>query len=218
VFYYSGLFFDGVIDNPLVGTTLIGAINVVATYVALLLMDRCGRRTLIMWSSAGMFCSCVVIVLALLGYFSKMVAIGAVASYVSFFEIGLGPIPWLIVAEMFEGKYVTVAMSISCQLNWSCNFFVGLLFPYVNESLGPYSFGPFAVVLLLTFLYAWIWLPETQGTTPAELQAALVKKNSGVTYHNMDIEGMAATAPPSQGEWEDALAALADEEQTGNYY
>mmetsp|Transcript_16787 Transcript_16787/g.30486 ORF Transcript_16787/g.30486 Transcript_16787/m.30486 type:complete len:668 (-) Transcript_16787:260-2263(-) len=218
VFYYSGLFFDGVIDNPLVGTTIVGAINVLACYIALLLMDRCGRRTLIMWSSAGMFCSCVVIVLALLGYFSKMVAIGAVASYVSFFEIGLGPIPWLIVAEMFEGKYVTVAMSISCQLNWSCNFFVGLLFPYVNESLGPYSFGPFAVVLLLTFLYAWIWLPETQGTTPAELQAALVKKNSGVTYHNMDIEGMAATAPPSQGEWEDALAALADEEQTGNYY
>lgn len=46
-----------------------------------------------MWSSAGMFLSCVVIVLALLGYFGKMVALGAVASYVTFFEIGLGPIP-----------------------------------------------------------------------------------------------------------------------------
>ncbi|KAL7533654.1 hypothetical protein ACHAXR_005368 [Thalassiosira sp. AJA248-18] len=213
VFYYSGLFFDGVIDNPLVGTTLIGAINVLATYAALLLMDRCGRRTLLMWSSAGMFLSCVVIVLALLGYFSKMVALGAVASYVSFFEIGLGPIPWLIVAEMFDGKYVTVAMSVSCQLNWTCNFFVGLLFPYVNESLGPYSFGPFAVVLLLTFLYTWIVLPETQGTTPAELQAALVKKNENVTYHNIDIEGMAASVPPTQDEWAEALAALADEDE-----
>jgi len=90
VFYYSGLFFDGVIDNPLVGTTLIGAINVLATYVALLLMDRCGRRTLIMWSTAGMFVSCIVIVLALLGYFSKTFALGAVASYVTFFEFGLG--------------------------------------------------------------------------------------------------------------------------------
>mmetsp|Transcript_13997 Transcript_13997/g.25314 ORF Transcript_13997/g.25314 Transcript_13997/m.25314 type:complete len:698 (+) Transcript_13997:90-2183(+) len=217
VFYYSGLFFDGVIDNPLVGTTLMGAINVVATYIALLLMDRCGRRTLIMWSSAGMFLSCVVIVLSLLGYFSKMVALGAVAAYVSFFEIGLGPIPWLIVAEMFGGKYVTVAMSMSCQLNWICNFFVGLFFPVMNEALGAYSFGPFAVVLLLVFLYAWIWLPETAGTTPAELQAQLVEKNSGVTYHNMDIEGMAAHAPPSKGEWEQALADLAaDEENNGN--
>jgi SP family facilitated glucose transporter-like MFS transporter 3 len=93
VFYYSGLFFDGVIENPLVGTTLMGAINVLATYVALLLMDRCGRRTLIMWSSAGMFVSCIVIVISLNGYFSDTVALAAVASYVCFFEIGLGPIP-----------------------------------------------------------------------------------------------------------------------------
>lgn len=112
---------------------------------------------------------------------------------------------------MFDGKYVTAAMSFSSQLNWSCNFCVGLFFPYINEALGPYSFGPFGVVLLLTFLYAWIWLPETAGTTPEELQEALVKKNAGVTYHNMDIEGMASHVPPSKDEWDDALAALADE-------
>jgi len=215
VFYYSGLFFDGVIDNPLVATTLIGAINVLATYVALLLMDKCGRRTLIMWSSAGMFLSCIVIVLSLLGYFSKTVALVAVATYVSFFEIGLGPIPSLIVAEMFEAKYVTAAMSVSCQLNWTCNFFVGLLFPYLNKHLGPYSFAPFAVVLFGTFIFAWIWLPETQGTTPAELQAELVRKNAGVTYHNMDIEGMASALPQSQDqdEWAQALAEMANDEK-----
>jgi len=93
VFYYSGLFFDGIIDNPLVATTLMGAINVLACYVSLLLMDRCGRRTLIMWSSAGMFFSCVLIVLSLLGYFEKTVALVAVALYLTFFELGLGPIP-----------------------------------------------------------------------------------------------------------------------------
>jgi len=113
---------------------------------------------------------------------------------------------------MFDGKYISTAMSVSSQLNWSCNFVVGLLFPYINKALGPYSFGPFAVVLLLTFVYAWIWLPETAGTTPAELQANLVKKNAGVTYHNMDIEGMAAHVPPSQDEWAEALRALENEE------
>lgn len=180
VFYYSGLFFDGVIDNPLVGTTILGIINVLATFVALLLMDRVGRRTLIMYSSAGMFISCVVVVLALKGCFDKMVALAAVAAYVTFYELGLGPIPVFIVSEMFDGKYAATAMSVSAQLNWVCNFFVGLLFPYINKSLGPYSFGPFAVSLLLTFLYAWIWLPETQGTTPSELQAKLAKKNAGI--------------------------------------
>lgn len=213
VFYYSGLFFEGVIDNPLVGTTLMGAVNVIATAGALLLMDRYGRRTLIMWSSAGMFLSCLVVVLALLNYFSKTVAIAGVGAYVTFFEIGLGPIPWLIVAEMFDGKYVSTAMSVSSQLNWTCNFFVALLFPKMNQLLGPYSFGPFAVVLFFTFLYAWIYLPETSGTTPAELQAALIKKNAGVTYHNMDIEGMSSSMPPSADEWESALAALSNEGQ-----
>jgi hypothetical protein len=117
---------------------------------------------------------------------------------------------------MFDGKYVSVAMSISSQLNWTCNFFVALLFPKMNEVLGPFSFLPFGVILLLTFLFAWIYLPETSGTTPAELQAQLVKKNAGVTYHNMDIEGMASSMPPSLDEWESALAALSNEDSS--YY
>ena len=54
-------------------------------------------------------------------------------------------------------------------------------------------------------------MPETQGTTPAELQAELVKKNAGRSYHNMDIEAMASHVPPTQDEWVEALAALEDE-------
>ena len=100
-----------------------GAINVLATYVALLLMDKCGRRTLIMWSSAGMFVSCIVIVLSLKGYFSKIVALGAVASYVSFFEIGLGPIPvcLLIVLLHFYLPFLfalSVCEHFVCVLLW----------------------------------------------------------------------------------------------------
>jgi SP family facilitated glucose transporter-like MFS transporter 3 len=93
-----------VIENPLVGTTVVGAVNVAATYVALLLMDSCGRKSLILWLLAGMFFACVVIVLPLLGYFSYILALVAVNVYVFFFEIGLGPVPWLIVAKMFDGK------------------------------------------------------------------------------------------------------------------
>ena len=57
-------------------------------------------------------------------------------SFVSFFEIGLGPIPWLIVAEMIHPKYVTLSMSVCSQLNWVCNFVVGFVFPAMNERLG----------------------------------------------------------------------------------
>ena len=60
-------------------------------------------------------------------------------------------------------------------------------FPVMNKRLGAYSFAPFAVVMLLTFLFAWIWMPETQGTTPTELQARLVKRMSMVKYQNVDM-------------------------------
>lgn len=206
VFYYSTEIFNGVISNPLIGTTLVGAVNVIATYIALLLMDSCGRKTLLLWSSGGMFLSCILLVAALLGYLSNIYALVAVMLYVTFFEIGLGPIPWLIVAEMFDAKYVALAMSASCQVNWVCNFLVGLIFPYMNKYLGPYSFAPFAVVLLLGFIFSAIWLPETQGTTPEELQAELVKKNSATVYHNMsfvdDVLGV-----PAEGD----AAALGDQ-------
>lgn len=210
VFYYSTMFFDGVINNPLVGTTIAGAVNVLATYFALLLMDSCGRRTLILWSSGGMFFCCIIIVMSLLHIFPKIVALASVNLYVTFFEIGLGPIPWLIVAEMFDAKYVTMAMAVASQINWGCNVIVGLFFPYLVKWLGPFSFAPFAVVLIMTFIFALIWLPETHGTTPEELQAALVKKNAETVYRNMDIEQ--SHGNPIDLEWKLAMDKLKQEE------
>jgi SP family facilitated glucose transporter-like MFS transporter 3 len=210
VFYYSTSFFEGVIDNPLVGTTIVGAVNVLATYVALLLMDSCGRKSLILWSSGGMFIACVMIVLSLLGFFSNIMALVAVNVYVCFFEIGLGPIPWLIVAEMFEGKYVAVAMSICSQLNWACNFIIGLIFPYMNEYLGAYSFGPFAVVLALTFVFALTILPETQGSTPQELISEMTSRNSRSMVYEVNEEDVGAI----DLEWRKAMEQLMQEEQS----
>ena len=89
VFYYSTSFFEGVIDNPLVGTTIVGVVNVAATWAVLFMMDSYGRKTLILWSSAGMFISCIFIVMSLLGYFNRIAALLAVNSYVAFFEVRL---------------------------------------------------------------------------------------------------------------------------------
>lgn len=211
VFYYSTSFFEGVIDNPLLGTTIVGGVNVVATYAALLLMDRCGRKTLILWSSGGMFVACIFIVLSLVGVFSNMVALLAVNVYVIFFELGLGPVPWLIVAEMFDAKYVATAMSTSSQVNWACNFVVGLGFPYMNQYLGPYSFVPFAIVLAFIFVYTVFVLPETQGTTPEELAAEMVRRNSkSIVYEPSNQEENTGAIDE---EWRKAMEQLMKEEQ-----
>lgn len=236
VFYYSTSFFEGVIDNPLVGTTLVGAINVLATYAVLFLMDRCGRKTLLLWSSGGMFLSCIVIVTALLGYLGNIWALLAVCSYVTFFEFGLGPIPWLIVAEMFEGKYVATAMSVSSQVNWAwyvralkeccwpllpslpsrfshaftrSNFIIGFVFPYMNQYLGPYSFGPFAAILLAVFVFSYSSLPETQGTTPEELMAEMTRSLSQAIVYEPNRD----SANQLDAEWRRAMEQLQMEEE-----
>ena len=209
VFYYSTSFFEGVIDNPLVGTTIVGAVNVLATYAVLFLMDKCGRKTLILWSSGGMFFSCIVIVASLLGFFNNIVALFAVNAYVIFFEFGLGPIPWLIVAEMFDGKYVATAMSFASQMNWACNFLIGFIFPYMNKYLGPYSFGPFACVLLASFVFAATILPETQGTTPEQLAMEMTRTLSQSVVYQPNVEA----ATQLDEEWRKAMIQLQQEEE-----
>eukprot|EP00607_Mallomonas_marina_P007570 CAMPEP_0182417398 /NCGR_PEP_ID=MMETSP1167-20130531/1863_1 /TAXON_ID=2988 /ORGANISM="Mallomonas Sp, Strain CCMP3275" /LENGTH=583 /DNA_ID=CAMNT_0024590937 /DNA_START=313 /DNA_END=2064 /DNA_ORIENTATION=- len=187
VFYYSTSFFKGLIDDPAQGTALVAFINVMATYIALKLMDSTGRRTLILLSSGGMLISTIVMTGSLCAIFPKGGALLSMIAFTSFFAVGLGPIPWLIVAEMFDAKYVATAMSVSCVVNWGCNFLVGISFPFVYGCLGPYVFLPFAAVLAFTFLFTLFYLPETQGRTVAEIQA-MVKHIVDVASHDSEDE------------------------------
>lgn len=81
----------------------------------------------------------------------------------------LGPIPWLIVAEMFDTKYVATAMSISSIVNWLGNFAVGLGFPFMSVYLGSWSFGPFIITLLIIFVFSHFFLIETLGKSVEEV-------------------------------------------------
>jgi SP family facilitated glucose transporter-like MFS transporter 3 len=183
VFYYSTTFFEGVIANPKVGTTLLGIVNLIATIAALKLMDNTERRTLLLYSSLGMLLSMLFIISALLEIVSKPFALIALMCFVTSFAIGLGPIPWLIVAELFDAKYVATAMSLACIVNWSCNFLVGLSFPFCNQYLGPYSFLPFFIVLLISTIYIYAYLPETHGRSVEEVYRIVTSNSKERSNH-----------------------------------
>ena len=189
VFYYSTAFFDGIIEDPLMGTIIVGVVNAISTYTALLLMDSHGRKKLLIVSATGMIFACFIIMLSQHGILGNLWAVLGVNVYVAFFEIGLGPIPWLIVAEMFESKYVTVAMTLCCQLNWVCNSVVGMAFPTMAEYLGPNTFLPSAAELVITIIFVLVVLPETQGTTPEKLAKVLAKKFPTVVVEPDKEEG-----------------------------
>ncbi len=163
MFYYSTSVFEDIIDKPLVGTTSTGAVNVVFTYIALLLMDRCPRKSLVLWSIGGMFFACIMLICSQAGVWndsSGITALVSVNAYVAFYAIGIGPIPVLWITEMVPPRFVSLTMSVCSQLNWMANFLVGLAFPLMREQFEEWTFVPFAVVLFVSFLFVWRVLPQ----------------------------------------------------------
>ncbi|XP_022612344.1 solute carrier family 2, facilitated glucose transporter member 1-like isoform X1 [Seriola dumerili] len=92
-------------------------------------------------------------------------AIVAVLGFVASFEMGPGPIPWFIVAELFSQGPRPAAMAVSGFSNWTANFLVGLGFPKLEEICGPYVFIIFTVLLILFFIFTFLRVPETKGRT-----------------------------------------------------
>ncbi|KAF4318599.1 hypothetical protein BBO99_00006555 [Phytophthora kernoviae] len=172
MFYASSFFQNAGLENPLVGITLVYVVNVLATVVALMLMDSVGRRPLLLWSVVGMLLSSGVLTLGLMNLLplANFLSVGGVMSFVWFFEIGLGPIPWLIAAEMFPAKSRTTATSIATMVNWLGLFVVGIVFPTMQIVLDDYIFIPFAFLLVLTLGFSLKYVPETKGKTLDEIQ------------------------------------------------
>jgi SP family facilitated glucose transporter-like MFS transporter 3 len=194
VFYYSTSFFAGVIPNPQTGTIIAFSVNVLATLVALTLMDRLGRKALLSWSAGGMCGCCVLLTFSLLGTLPGYVTVVAVMLYISFFEIGLGCIPFFLASEMVAPEHLGTVQSISMSSNWFSNFCVGILFPYMNRSLGAYSFVPFAIVLFGTVLYSIFVLPETRGKTWQEVRRELDGRHMAVATSEEEASQLAPVA------------------------
>lgn len=176
VFYYStGIFEKAGVAQPVYATIGTGVVNTAFTVISLLVVERMGRRPLYLVGLMGMAVSAVLltVAMALLEQLPWMsyVSIAAIFSFVAFFEIGPGPIPWFIVAELFSQGPRPAAVAVAGFSNWSANFLVGMCFQYVEQLCGPYVFIIFTVLLLLFFIFTYFKVPETKGRTFEEISA-----------------------------------------------
>lgn len=170
VFYYStGIFEKAGVKEPIYATIGAGVVNTVFTVVSLFLVERAGRRTLHLIGLAGMaVCALLMTIsLSLVGTNQALsyLAIVAVFGFVASFEMGPGPIPWFIVAELFSQGPRPAAMAISGFSNWTANFLVGITFPKLEDVCGPYVFIIFMIFLILFFIFTFLRVPETKGRT-----------------------------------------------------
>jgi len=158
--------------SALMQSTIVGAVNVLLTLVAIFLVDKLGRKPLLLVASAGMGVS-----FGLLGgaFYFKMFAgpwvLGLVLLYIAFFAMAMGPIVWVVIAEIFPTRVRGRAMSIAIVFLWAADFVVSLSFPVMADKLSEaYTFWIYAVVCAASFVFILMALPETKGKTLEEIE------------------------------------------------
>jgi sugar porter (SP) family MFS transporter len=168
----------------ILATAGVGAVNVALTIAAIWLVDRVGRRPLLLLSLGGMAVS-----LAALAAGFAFGATGALATltvvslcaYVAFFAIGLGPIFWLLIAEIFPLRVRGRAMSLATIANWGFNLIVTLSFLGLVDTLGrPGAFGLYLILTLAALAFAWRLVPETKGRSLEDIERELEGEDSGL--------------------------------------
>ena len=179
IYYAPSIFEQAGMTSPLLPTIGIGIVNVLATMVALLLLDRAGRRKLLLVGLAIMLFCLIALAVALSIGSQAAGAITAIALavYVAGFAIGLGPIFWLLVAEIFPLAYRGLGMSVASMANWGSNLVVALFFPnlIVLLTLGG-AFTLFALLTVAALLFVWKFVPETNGRSLEDIESDLDKR------------------------------------------
>ncbi|HLW81485.1 MAG TPA: sugar porter family MFS transporter [Candidatus Acidoferrales bacterium] len=159
----------------ILATAGIGAVNVLLTIVALRLLDRAGRRPLLLYGLVGMIISLGVLGFAFLsGSLSSTVAwvaVISVAVYVACFAIGLGPVFWLMIAEIYPLRVRGQAMAVATVANWGANLLVALTFLSLLHSLGrPWTFWLYGIIGIMAWVFVYTLVPETKGRTLEQLE------------------------------------------------
>jgi len=182
MFYCVTIFQDsGSSLDPNVANIIVGGVMIVATVIAALVMDKAGRRLLLNISAAVM----VVSIGALGAYFYiadtlgdtalatriEMVPVASLSLFVFSFSIGFGPIPWLMMSELFAPEVKSLASSISASFNWTlafiCTKFFTNLVDLITEAGAFWAFGGFSV---LTLIFCILFVPETKGKSLDDIQ------------------------------------------------
>lgn len=166
------------IDIALLQTVLVGAVNLGFTVIAILTVDKFGRRPLMMVGAGLMAISMIAIGTA--AYFQ---AIGGyllifVLLYIASFALSLGPVVWVLLSEIFPNNIRSKALAIAVFAQWAANFAVSQTFPMMNDKAssiyqmfnGGFPFWFYGVMGIFTIYFIYRWVPETKGRSLEELE------------------------------------------------
>jgi len=152
-------------------TVLVGLVNLVFTIVSMYLVDKIGRKPLLVFTAAGM-----AVFLFFLGaafHYNKTEGpwvLLSVLGYVASFAVAMGPVVWVVIAEIYPTKVRGTAMGIATVVLWFSDFLVSEFFPYMLEKLKGDVFFVYAIVCVVAFFVFIIFVPETKNKTLEEIE------------------------------------------------
>ncbi|VEU19936.1 DEKNAAC100662 [Brettanomyces naardenensis] len=185
IFYFSTTFFQqlGTIKNEFLMTVITTLINLVFTPVSFYLIEKFGRRHLLIWGAAGM-CICEFIV-AIVGTINSQdqgpvkVLISFICIYVFFFALSWGPGAWVMVGEVFSLSIRSRGVGLSTASNWLWNCIIAVITPFMVDTdkgdMGPKVFFVWGSLCGCCILYAYLLLPETKGLTLEQVDQMLAE-------------------------------------------
>ncbi len=163
-------------SGAILATAGIGLVNVFMTVVSMWLIDRVGRRPLLLVGTAGMAITLGVLGMAFQGSTrstaSTWLAVASVMAYVASFAISLGPIFWLLIAEIYPLKIRSSAEGLAATFNWGSNLVVSLTFLTLLQVMGASrTFWLYGLLAVASWIFCFYLVPETKGRTLEEIEA-----------------------------------------------
>jgi len=173
IFQFAGLHSA---SAAILATVGVGVVMVLLTIVSLRLLDRVGRRPLLLYGLVGMIVSLGVLGFAFrsptLSSAVAWVALISLPVYVGCFAIGLGPVFWLLISEIYPLKIRGRAMSVATVTNWGSNLLVALTFLSLLHTLGrSWTFWLYGIIGIVAWAFVYWLVPETKGATLEEIDA-----------------------------------------------
>jgi sugar porter (SP) family MFS transporter len=152
----------------------VGAMNLLATFLAMTVIDRLGRKTLLLIGGAGMvFCLSGVAAVFFTQQHQGML-VWLLVAYIAFFAISQGAVIWVYISEVFPNRVRSKGQSLGSSTHWIMNAIIAFVFPIIAQRFGgAYPFVFFAVMMALMFFVVLFTYPETKGVTLEQMQHKL---------------------------------------------
>ncbi|XP_057963823.1 sugar transporter ERD6-like 7 isoform X2 [Malania oleifera] len=180
-FYVSSIFESAGFSSN-IGTITYACLQVVVTVLGATLIDRTGRKPLLLISASGLVIGCVLTGIA---FYMKVhelslkavpaLAVTGILVYIGFFSLGMGAVPWVIMSEIFPINVKGVAGSIATLVNWFGAWTISYTYNFLISWSSYGTFALYAVINALAILFVIVVVPETKGRTLEQLQAAINK-------------------------------------------